>query len=159
MRPQPRLVSPVTLTLRRALCLDIAGKHELTDVFTALADDADARVVILRSEHPAGPALGGGCELVLGCDLAFCTRHATFGQIEANGGVVPALGGTSRPVRRVGYQRACQMIFTAAILDAVAAKEYGLVLDAFGAFRASRPLPSLYTVERVYGPVSCRPGG
>ena len=93
MRPQPRLVSPVTLTLRRALCLDIAGKHELTDVFTALADDADARVVILRSEHPAGPALGGGCELVLGCDLAFCTRDATFGQIEANGGVVPALAG------------------------------------------------------------------
>jgi enoyl-CoA hydratase len=166
----------VTLTLRRALCLDIVGKHELTDVFTALADDADARVVILRSEHPAallvdvaelahmtaaaalsysragqrlmetlealpipiiaavsGPALGGGCELVLGCDLAFCTRDATFGQIEANGGVVPAFGGTWRLVRRVGYQRACHMIFTAAVLEAPAAKEYGLVLDVLAA--------------------------
>ena len=164
--------SIVTLTLRRAQCLDIAGKQELTDVFARLADDADARVVILRSEHPAallvdvaelarmtpaaalsysragqrlmetlealrvpiiagvsGPALGGGCELVLGCDLAFCSEDATFGQIEANGGVVPAFGGTWRLVRRVGYQRACQMIFTAAILDAPAAKEYGLVLD------------------------------
>jgi hypothetical protein len=127
-------------------------------VFTALADDADARVVMLRSEHPAGPALGGGCELVLGCDLAFCTRDATFGQIEANGGVVPALGGTSRPVRRVGYQRACQMIFTAAILDAVAAKEYGLVLDAFGAFRASRPLPSC-TPSSAFRSGQLSPGG
>jgi enoyl-CoA hydratase len=168
--------STVTLTLRRAQCLDIAGKQELTDVFSALADDADARVVILRSEHPAallvdvaelahmtpaaalsysragqrlmetlealpvpiiaavsGPALGGGCELVLGCDLAFCTGDATFGQIEANGGVVPAFGGTWRLVRRVGYQRACQMIFTAAVLDAPAAKEYGLVLDVLAA--------------------------
>lgn len=77
----------------------------------------------------SGPALGGGCELVLACDLAVCTTEATFGQIEANGGVVPAFGGTWRLARRVGHQRACQLIFTAATLSADLAKDYGLVLD------------------------------
>lgn len=164
--------STVTVTLRRAQCLDILGKQELTDAFAALAEDANTRVVILTSEHPAaflvdvaelapmapaaalaysragqhlmetlealpapviaavsGAALGGGCELVLGCDLAVCSEEATFGQIEVNGGVVPAFGGTWRLVRRVGYQRACQMICTGAILDARTAKDYGLVLE------------------------------
>jgi enoyl-CoA hydratase/carnithine racemase len=162
----------ITMTLRRPRCLDIAGKHELTEAFVALAEDPDLRVVLLAAEHPeallvdvaeladmtpaaalaysragqrlmavvealpaptiaavSGPALGGGCELILGFDLALCSVAATFGQIEVNGGVVPAFGGTWRLVRRVGYQRACQMIFTGAILDAPAAEEHGLVLQ------------------------------
>ncbi len=76
-----------------------------------------------------GPALGGGCELILACDMAFCGEDATFGQIEANGGVVPAFGGTWRLVRRVGFQRASRMIYTGAILDAETAAADGLVLD------------------------------
>jgi enoyl-CoA hydratase len=67
--------------------------------------------------------------LVLGCDLAVCSTEATFGQIEANGGVVPAFGGTWRLARRVGYQRACQLIFTAGIVSAELARDYGLVLE------------------------------
>jgi enoyl-CoA hydratase len=164
--------SVVTLTLLRAQCLDMAGKHDLTAAFEALSQDADVRAVIIASGHPqallvdvgelahmtaadalsysragqhlmeaiealpapviaavSGPALGGGCELVLGCDLAVCSEDAAFGQIEVNGGVVPAFGGTWRLVRRVGYQRACQMIYTAAILDAQTAKATGIVLD------------------------------
>jgi enoyl-CoA hydratase len=161
-----------TVTLERAHCLDVAGKDELTDLFTRMGDDETVRVVILTGGHPeallvdvaelahmtataalaysragqklmnvlealpvpviaavSGPALGGGCELVLACDLAVCSTEATFGQIEANGGVVPAFGGTWRLTRRVGHQRACQLIFTAAILSADLARDYGLVLD------------------------------
>jgi enoyl-CoA hydratase len=76
-----------------------------------------------------GSALGGGCELVLACDLAFCSEDSTFGQIETNGGVVPAFGGTWRLVRRVGYQRACLMIYSAVVLDAQTARDHGLVLE------------------------------
>jgi len=43
-----------------------------------------------------GQALGGGCELVLACDLAVAGEDATFGQIEALGGVMPGFGGTWR---------------------------------------------------------------
>ncbi len=53
---------------------------------------------------------------------------ASFGQIEALGGVMPGFGGTWRLARRVGYQRALEMMFTAAIVDAPTALTYGLVL-------------------------------
>lgn len=76
-----------------------------------------------------GAALGGGCELVLACDLAFAGRGASFGQIEALGGVMPAFGGSWRLARRVGYMRALEMMFTAAVIDAETAKAYGLVLE------------------------------
>jgi enoyl-CoA hydratase len=75
-------------------------------------------------------ALGGGCEVVLSCDLAIAGANAKFGQIEANGGVIPGFGGTWRLARRVGFQRACEMIFTAAVIDAPTAVAYGLVLEA-----------------------------
>jgi enoyl-CoA hydratase len=75
-------------------------------------------------------ALGGGCELVLSCDLAIAGANAKFGQIEANGGVIPGFGGTWRLARRAGFQRACEMIFTAAVIDAPTAVAYGLVLEA-----------------------------
>ena len=75
-----------------------------------------------------GPTLGGGCELALACDLTIAGEGASFGQIEALGGVMPGFGGTWRLARRVGYQRALEMMFTAAIIDASTALGYGLVL-------------------------------
>jgi enoyl-CoA hydratase len=76
------------------------------------------------------PALGGGCELVLACDLAFAGEKASFGQIEAQGGVMPAFGGTWRLEERVGRQRALAMMFTAEVVNATTAKQYGIVLEA-----------------------------
>ena len=74
-------------------------------------------------------ALGGGCELVLACDLAIAGENASFGQIEALGGVMPAFGGTWRLARKVGYQRALEMMFTGAVVDASTALAYGLILS------------------------------
>jgi enoyl-CoA hydratase len=74
-------------------------------------------------------ALGGGCELVLACDLTLAGATARFGQIEALGGVLPAFGGTWRLARQVGHQRAMQMLFTGEVVDAQTAKAIGLVID------------------------------
>ena len=74
------------------------------------------------------PALGGGCELVLACDVAFAGEQAKFGQIEALGGVMPAFGGSWRLAERAGYQRALAMMITAEVVDAETAKQYGIVL-------------------------------
>jgi len=76
-----------------------------------------------------GAALGGGCELVLACDIAIAGAGATLGQIEALGGVMPGFGGTWRLARRVGFQRACEMMYTGSIIDAMTAKACGLVLE------------------------------
>jgi enoyl-CoA hydratase len=96
--------------------------HRLADALAALPIPVIAAV--------DGPALGGGCELVLSCDLAIAGSKAALGQIEANGGVIPGFGGTWRLARRVGFQRACEMIFTGSILDATTAAAYGLVLES-----------------------------
>ena len=96
--------------------------HQLADGF------ADLPVPVIAAVD--GPALGGGCEFVLACDITLAGAMAQFGQIEAMGGVLPAFGGTWRLARRVGIQRALQMLFTAEVVDARTAKAIGLALDA-----------------------------
>lgn len=36
-----------------------------------------------------GPALGGGCEMAVNCDLVVASTHATFGLPEVKRGVTP----------------------------------------------------------------------
>jgi enoyl-CoA hydratase len=76
-----------------------------------------------------GFALGGGCELAMACDLVYASEKARFGQPEVNLGLIPGFGGTQRLTRRVGLQRAKEMVFTADFYDAAKAKEIGLVLE------------------------------
>ncbi|OFX20496.1 MAG: enoyl-CoA hydratase [Anaeromyxobacter sp. RBG_16_69_14] len=76
-----------------------------------------------------GFALGGGCELAMACDLVYASGRARFGQPEVNLGLIPAFGGTQRLARRVGPGRALEIILTGEPIDAVKAKEVGLVLE------------------------------
>ncbi len=76
-----------------------------------------------------GFALGGGCELVLACDLAYAADHARFGQPEVNLGVIPGFGGTQRLTRRIGPARARELVFTGDLIGADEAKRVGLVND------------------------------
>lgn len=76
-----------------------------------------------------GFALGGGCELMLACDLAYASERARFGQPEVNLGLVPGFGGTQRLTRRVGPMRAKELILSGDLIDAAAARAIGLVLE------------------------------
>ena len=49
-----------------------------------------------------GFALGGGCELALGCDLRYASSNARLGQPEIDLGIVPGWGGTQRLARVCG---------------------------------------------------------
>ena len=111
----------VDMTPTRARAFSDSG-HRLAQALASLPFPVIAAV--------DSAALGGGCELVLSCDLAIAGANAKFGQVEAKGGVIPGFGGTWRLARRVGFQRACEMIFTAAVIDAPTAVAYGLVLEA-----------------------------
>lgn len=74
-----------------------------------------------------GFALGGGCELAMGCDLRLASDNAKFGQPEVNLGVIPGFGGTQRLPRLVGKGRALELVLTGDMIDAQEAYRIGLV--------------------------------
>lgn len=55
-----------------------------------------------------GAALGGGCELALGCDMIVATERAKFGQPEIGLGFLPPVAAALLP-GRVGWGRAVEM--------------------------------------------------
>lgn len=87
---------------------------------------------IERSRAPVvaavnGYALGGGCELVLACDIRVGSQDAFFGLPEINLGGYPGIGGPQRLARLVGEGKAKQMVLTGCRVDAVEAHRLGLV--------------------------------
>lgn len=74
-----------------------------------------------------GFALGGGCELAMGCHFRIASENAKFGQPEVNLGLIPGYGGTQRLAQLIGKGRAIELLVTANMIDANTALQYGLV--------------------------------
>ncbi|MBP2645499.1 MAG: 3-hydroxybutyryl-CoA dehydratase [Firmicutes bacterium] len=73
-----------------------------------------------------GFALGGGCELVMACDIRIAAENAKFGQPEVSLGITPGFGGTQRLPRLIGKGRAKELLFTGDTIDAQEAYRLGL---------------------------------
>jgi len=74
-----------------------------------------------------GAAAGGGCNLALSCDIRIASERARFGQVFTRRGVHPDWGGIYFLPRLVGYAKAAELIFSAEVIDADKAFEYGMV--------------------------------
>lgn len=74
-----------------------------------------------------GFALGGGLELAMSCHIRVASDNAKMGLPEVSLGVIPGYGGTQRLTRLVGKGRAMEMIFTAGMISAAEAYQFGLV--------------------------------
>ncbi len=74
-----------------------------------------------------GPALGGGLEIVLACDLVVASSTARFGLPEVGIGVVPTCAGLFRAPRALPLNLARQLILTGRPIDARRAYEVGFV--------------------------------
>ncbi len=74
-----------------------------------------------------GPALGGGLEIALSCDLVVASTTARFGLPEVRIGVVPTCAGLFRTPRALPLNVARQLILTGQPIAAPRAYEVGFV--------------------------------
>jgi len=74
-----------------------------------------------------GPALAGGCEIVLSCDLVVASSQARFGLPEVKRSLVAAAGGLFRLPRVLPRPIALEIIMTGDPIDAERAHHFGMV--------------------------------
>jgi enoyl-CoA hydratase len=111
---------------------DIKEMADKSAVELAAADYAADWHAVAKARKPvvaavSGFALGGGCELVMQCDVVIAADSAKFGQPEIKLGIIPGIGGTQRLPRAVGKAKAMDLILTGRMMDAGEAERAGLV--------------------------------
>src|SRR5271165_2503810 len=74
-----------------------------------------------------GHALGGGFEMVLGCDIVIAAAEAGFGLPEPRVGRLPLDGGMVLLARQMPFRQAMGMLLTGRRITAAQALEWGLV--------------------------------
>ena len=74
-----------------------------------------------------GPALGGGMEIVLACDLVVASRTASFGLPEVRRGLLALYGGAFRAARALRLNVAREIVLTGDPVDAERAERHGFV--------------------------------
>lgn len=119
----------------RAFCVgaDLKERHRLSTEQLAAQRPLARRAynAVLELPMPVvaaveGYALGGGCELALCCDLIVASDTAVFALPEVGVGIIPGGGGTQLLSRRIGLNRAADLIFTTRRVNAEEAYRIGL---------------------------------
>ena len=125
----------------RAFCagadLDFLGRaFDDYQLFTSFLKDLNALFFQLE-ELPLpviglvhGFALAGGMELLLACDMVIASEDARIGDQHANYGLMPGGGATLRLPRKLGPQKAMELLLTGRWLSGKEAEEWGLVMRA-----------------------------
>jgi len=91
-----------------------------------IIDDVEANPKpVVAAVH--GTALGGGCEVAMGCHYRLATGKSKFGFPEVKIGLLPGAGGTQRAPRLVGPLVALEMCVTGSPINVWRAEQAGLV--------------------------------
>jgi enoyl-CoA hydratase len=83
-----------------------------------------------------GPAIGGGAEIALACDLRISSENALIGFPQINLALTPAWGGAGHLVYLIGYQHAYSLLSSGEIIDCQRAFEIGLINNIVAKGRA-----------------------
>ena len=95
----------------------------------ALRDTLDVPVIARVNGH----ALGGGLEMMLGCDIVVAATHATFGLPEPRVGRLALDGGIAQLTRRIPHVWAMGMLLTGKRVTSADALRFGLVNEVVAA--------------------------
>lgn len=112
--------------IRAMAAMDASEVPALLDATNGLLRDFERSAVVTIAAVGA-LAVGGGCELAMGCDLRIAAQSASFGQPEIGLGIMPGFGGTQRLPRLVGTSKALEMNLTGESIGAEEAYAVGLV--------------------------------
>jgi enoyl-CoA hydratase len=112
------------LNLLAALVDDARGADAILGLGVELAAIEQSPLPVLAAV--SGDVFGGGCEIVLLCDLVIVEEQAAFAFRHARMGLSPAWGGLTRLVERVGPIEAARLLYTAEKVDAQEAVRLGL---------------------------------
>jgi cyclohexa-1,5-dienecarbonyl-CoA hydratase len=99
--------------------------EEMIEVFHRIFRQLDA-LEIPTVAVVGGAALGGGCELVLFCDMVIASEKASFGQPEIQVGVFPPVAVVALP-DIIGPKKALEIVLTGDRIRAAEAERLGLV--------------------------------
>ncbi|HLB00223.1 MAG TPA: enoyl-CoA hydratase-related protein [Bacteroidota bacterium] len=77
-----------------------------------------------------GAALGGGCEIVLACDMIVASERSKFGQPEIKVGVFPPVAAAIVP-RLIGRNRALEFLMSGEPVGAAEAERMGMINRTF----------------------------
>ena len=123
----------VTATGEKAFCAGADAKH-FTDFAPGVNTPWGQAIMSVIASCPVptivayhGYCLGGAIELGLACDIRIATENAVFRLPEANLGLVPAWGGTTKLPLLIGEGNAKLLMFTCDDFSGKEAYEMGLV--------------------------------
>lgn len=111
----------------QSLGKDEQGGREVMAMFDHLSVCETCEVPVIAAVQ--GDVLGGGCELLLLCDMVIIESQATLAFRHAKMGLTPAWGGMTRLVERVGPMEASRLMLTAEKVSAEEARRIGLVSE------------------------------
>jgi len=102
---------------------NLADSSHLKELFYQIY--THPKVVVAKIQ---GHAIAGGCGLATVCDFSFAADHAKFGYTEVRIGFIPAIVKVFL-LRKIGEGKAKELLLTGELIDAVSAKQFGLIND------------------------------
>lgn len=95
-------------------------------------------------------ALGGGAEIATACDFRLMSESCNgFGFVHAKMGIIPAWGGTTRLVEKIGYTKALDMMSSAKVLKPRDCLKIGLVDEVIPSDVNTTEYSTLWLKERT----------
>lgn len=155
----------ISSALERAFCVgaDLKERRGVSNddlrrqrrVFQEAFDDLRALEVPMIAAVE-GFALGGGFELALCCDLIIASTTATFGLPEVGLGLIPGEGGTQLLPRRIGLNKAADLLLTGRRVGAEEGLSLGFVDRLVPEGRARSDALALAEEIATKSPISLR---